>query len=461
MSWATAAIVMAAALAAGDAAGGVWRGPDKPPAMVPLGVYWPWERTKPLAQFCKLDKWEYVERAVAVLARHNVNTIWVVNFPIAELVPMLEICHRHGVYLLPGFGEIHYDIDWRHENWAYFDKQLARIAAEVKRSGEAAEHLLGYILCDEPRPQVMDGVEKLRQRFAKIDPRRPAFTVTTWSASPAAVEKTRQPVICVDLYPLFGQDDPNGPHTPEASRSFYTRNLTRLADMLQGTGRALWAMFQCFVEVWGPWKYDDHFRQVALPGAYLHWVCPTPAQMRWQVWEALRCGARGFICFLALPRPPDPRAAQKPAPDVKWKNVLVKKRTVAGPAALLNPDLSETKQLVAMAEAYGSVGRLADVVLRWRRAAKPESIGIKVSGAAWAIFEDPKGRRYAVLVNQDFEKPTRAELEMPAAAAAVRMADAVTGKPMAASKAQGLWVARVALPAGGGAVLAIETPAGR
>ncbi|MBC7289374.1 MAG: hypothetical protein H5T86_15300, partial [Armatimonadetes bacterium] len=420
-------------------AAGVLQGWEKPPGMVPLGVYWPWERTEPLARFCRMEKWKFVDRALGLLARNRINTVWVVNFPIAELAPMLAACHRHGVYLLPGFGEIHYDIEWRHSNWEYFAQQLARIKAEVKRSGAAAEHLLGYILCDEPRPQVMDGIEELRQRFAEIDPLRPAFTVTTWGATQTAIEKTHQPVVCVDLYPFFGPNDPNGPHTPEASRNYYTSNLVRFADMLRGQDRALWAMFQCYCEVWGPWRYDERHRQVALPGSYLHWVTPSPAQIRWQVWEAVRCGARGLICFLALPQPPDPESQNKPPPDVQWKEVLLKSETVAGPAALLNPDLTVTEQLAALGQEYGALSKLSRVILSWQPAREK---GLRVAGAAVGVFRDARSdARYVVLVNNDFDSVASVDVLLPAGVRELK--SAVSGEQVPVSVRQG--VARAVL----------------
>jgi len=39
---------------------------------------------------------------------------------------------------------------------------------------------------------------------------------------------------CVDLYPFFGPDDPNGPHTDAASQSFLRRNAAQTLPFARG-----------------------------------------------------------------------------------------------------------------------------------------------------------------------------------------------------------------------------------
>ena len=64
-------------------------------------------------------------------------------------------------------------------------------------------------------------------------------------------------------------------------------------------------MPQCFVDIWGPWKYDERLDEVMLPGAFAHWRQPSVGEARWQVWTAIGAGVRGFFWYVYLPPPVD------------------------------------------------------------------------------------------------------------------------------------------------------------
>ncbi len=439
--FAISAILLAAIPAANGPA-------DRAPDYVPFGVYWSWEYTEPLAKLAGVGKWAFVGKRLDLLRVNGVDSVWVTNFGISDLVPMLKLCAERGLKLFPCFGEIHYDIDWRLNNWKYFDEQIAAVAAQVKAAGPAASALAAYILCDEPRAQVLDGLEELRRRFAAMDPTRPAFAVTMWPTTLPAIEKTRCPVLCTDLYSFFGPGDPNGPHTPDSSRAFYVGNQGKYIGALQGTGRVHWVMFMCFTEVWGPWKYDDRFHMIALPGSYMHWVCPTEAQMRWQVWAGLRCGSKGFFCFTSVAALPDPKTAQAPPPaDENLKPVLATQPTDVGPACLINPDSSPTPQLVAMGEAYRQIARHRDLVRRWELGGEP--VARVDAPCSLAAFVDPRDKaRYLVVTNDDFDAPAHAALTFDAGVHGAE--DLVGGKPLKLSAGG---KAAVDLQPGGGTIL--------
>ena len=107
-------------------------------------------------------------------------------------------------------------------------------------------------------------------------------------------EQTKIPVVCVDLYPFFGPNDPNGPHTDAASKGFFRRNAMKMLDAIGDRPAVGWVMGMCFSDIWDPRRYDDNGHLIGLSDSYLHWRCPTLPEMRWQVWESFRWARRGL-----------------------------------------------------------------------------------------------------------------------------------------------------------------------
>jgi len=206
------------------------------------------------------------------------------------------------------------------------------------------------------------------------------------------------------------------------------------------------------VDVWGPRKYDERLHVIGLPGSYVHWVCPTEAQMRWQVWAGLRCGSQGFFCFLCTAPTPDPKTAQAESPKVDWTNVLVKQPTDAGPAALINCDGTATPQLVAMGEAFKQLAPHRVLIRRWVPDEKPGAeAAAPLSGAS---FTDPQTkRRYVVVTNDDWTKPVEGAVTLRGQVGAVR--DLMTGKTLKVTKSADAASVSLSLAAGGGTILAL------
>lgn len=453
------AVLLAASVFVGSACGQV---PDaeRPPGYVPFGVYIAWERIDGLAKFNEMEKWQFVGGMLDVLKAHHVDSIWVVNILIPDLPPLLRLAAERDIRVFPGLAEIHYDIDWRHNNWTYYEEQRTAIRAALDTAGDAAKALGGYVLCDEPRAAVLEGMEQLRQRFAGMDPTRPAFAVTQWPVTPVAIEKTRAPILCTDLYPFFAPGNQNGPHTPPASRAFYVNNLLRYSAALRDAIRVHWVMFQCFTEVWGPWQYDEAFHTIALPGSYVNWVCPTEAQMRWQVWAGLRCGSKGFFCFLANPAAPNPATAEAQAPDIAAMGALPIPRTEqptdVGPSALINPDLTPTAQLRAMAEAWAQIAPHQQLICRWQssdavlaQVEAPCSAGIFQLSA-----EAGEKQYYAVITNDDFDNEARSEIHFDATVK--KATDLVNDRELELEDHGFGARSEVLLPPGGGTILKLS-----
>ena len=229
----------------------------------PLGVYWPWERTPGLAKRNGLEKWAFVERCLDNLKAQGFDAVWAVNLGIDDLPGLAERMAARGMKLVPALGELHYNIAWRRNNWTYLEKESKRALA----AAGASPSILAWALCDEPRRDLVGEMETFRQKFIEWGATQQAVVVTMWPDSPVYAEKANFGVVCTDIYPFFSAGNPNGPNTPQASRSWYRRQAQNTVQAAQKAGRMPWIMPQCFIEIWGPWKYNEHLDAVLLPGA--------------------------------------------------------------------------------------------------------------------------------------------------------------------------------------------------
>ncbi len=443
----TAALVCVSAFGAEDIVPA-----DRPPAFVPLGAYLSWERPGACAAHYGVERWDDVCLRLDALQANHVNLLWVTNMSQADLPRLITECEKRGMFLLPSMGVVEARVDWRWvEDGAYYDKTLPGL---VKLAGDS-KTLIGWVLSDEPQEQHFARLEDLRLRMRKLDPNRFCTTVLMWPHAPLLPEHAALPVVCVDLYPFFGPKDPNGPHTDAASKSFFRRNALKMLEAIDEDTADGWIMGMCFSDIWGPKKYNEKGHLIGLPGSYLHWRCPTLAEMRWQVWETFRSGARGYVCYTLAPEAPNPESAAAPPCDVKWKEVLAKEPTDLGPNALTNPDASVTPQLEELGRTYALLTPHTGLIQRW---AKTDDPAIEVDGAAQVqSFVDPQdGKTYAVVLNDDLKKPHEVALRLGESVAAIT--DIVRKKeaPLTLEFAGGSSTTRVRLQAGEGTILLVE-----
>ena len=364
---------------------------DRAPDMVPLGVYLSWERTGACAKHLGIDRWQDVcKRLDAIMANH-VDALWVTNMSEADLPRLIDECTRRRIRLIPSMGSIEGKIDWRwHKEGQYYDKVIPRVVA---LAGES-KTLVGWVLSDEPSKEILPRIEGLRRRFRKFDPNRFCLVVSMWPQTPLVPVETNLPVVCVDLYPFFGPNDPNGPHTDRASRHFFRSNARRMIEAIGDKDVVPWVMPMCFCDIWGPRRYDDRGHLIALPGSYMHWRCPTLAEIRWQIWEAIRSGCKGVIFYTLAPEAPSPKTASLPPPEIAKKNskiILAQKPTDLGPNALTNPDGTVTPQLLEIGKGYRLLAPHRKLIRRWKKA--PHSIITVESPHASAMLPRSRDRQ--------------------------------------------------------------------
>lgn len=437
---------------------------ERPVQEFPLGVYWPWERTGLIAENADMDKWAFTKKTCELLKEQGADSIWLVNIGVDDLKSLLKITRPLGLKLVPCLSEIEAKNfpsttgqdpaakDFKAKAVEYYARRIPEIVLDI---GEDRAGVLAWVLSDEPTGVFLDLMDPIREIFAKADPDRSTLAVSMWMQTPDLIAKTRLTTFCVDLYPFFGPNDPNGSHTPDASRHFYSSNVQRMVEDAGKDGRVGWVMPQCFIEIWGPTEMTPDGIVTALPGAYIHWRTPTLAEMRWQTWEGIRLGAKGVFYFVLLSvGKDDPKV--KPPEDAYLGPILVKEATQVGYDALLDrrgnptPQGSEMFMLFRkLARHKALLGRLIPSNTQWVAAEGGARIG--------CFVDDSTGERYAVAVNPDFGA-TQA-VTLTATMGTRGLMDVLTGKSlelMPLGRADGSRGTTIRLEAGDGVLLKLE-----
>jgi hypothetical protein len=368
---------------------------------VPVGAYASWERVVSNARHMRQETWEYFDSLLSVLAGNGLHWIWVTNFPISELQNLQAAAEKNSQEVLVNASEI--EIRVRGRDIRYYSE----IMPPALESLHELSPLYAWVLSDEPTPGDAHRTEQIAEFFRSIDPVRKTAVVATHGEYAAFQAIRGLEIECVDIYPFFGPGDPNGPNTAIDGQRFFRRVLSGMRG-IESHGKAFWVMMQSFSEIWGPRRFTDDYHLVGLPGSYLHWRQPSPAEIRWQFWEALRNGGTGFFFFTATSEAPDLAAAAASSPDVCWKWALAKVETDLGPNALLNPDLSSTPQLDAVSDIARRLIFVPDLT-SWTRSRR--AVTAKGRGDAQA-FSASDGRELVVVVNDLLTSPTTLEVSI-------------------------------------------------
>ena len=407
---------------------------DRPPDFVPRGVYLSWEKPAAIARARGLDHWEHVGNLFDRCVENHVNTLWVANLAETDFPRLILECEKRELKLITTLGAIEgvytrgQTRQWTEVEDALFDGLIAKALA---LAGDSTA-LAGWLLADEPRPEELPFLENVRQKFRRADPNRFCLAVTQWQVNEYVPTRTRLPVICTDLYPFFGPNDPNGPHTDQASRHFFRSQVQHMMAAIGEKPIAAWIMGMCFVEIWGPYTIRDDGHVVGLPGSYLHWRCPTPAEMRWQVWESLRGGAKGVFIFQLSPIMHIQAGMEDLAPpEVTWQDVLLREPTDAGPGGLTTPQGGTTPQLRALGDAYARMAPHEPLILGWKPTPLPLA-ETEAPGRSGCFVTTADGRCFCVVVNDDLHQPRRIPIHFQVGTESV--IDRVTGNPLSLTK---------------------------
>ncbi len=432
----------------------------------PIGPFWGWERTKAMADYCKMDLWDFVDNQFKLLREHGCNTVWFVNLSGGEsLHKLLKIAEKNDIKVLA--------------NTSVLSHFYHGISGLESVDNNARNHiinfgnypaLLGYVLKDEPYLQCLENCSYFYQVFKKYDKKRDAVAVVMNRQSPTFIKESKLPVICTDLY-YFGSDGstqiPNG---PAVSQSNFSENIRSLNRMSATYGKTHWFMGQIFGSIWGKWHLTPEYKVVAEKGSYLHWRMPTPAECKWQLWEAVRNGSKGLFMYVMHGSAPfftpfdkaEPNSAaakrfarqEKRAQQAgKWKGqkLTAERMTFDYNEGWVYPNGKPTPQMTAMGEVFRAVAPLKDFIIKKKFSDFPVFF-TRDAKLNITTYEIEGAKRYGIVVNRNTKENRTVTVYLPLNVSSVR--DMISGKSYTL-KNSGKYFKEISfeLSAGGGTVL--------
>jgi hypothetical protein len=377
-------------------------GPDALPSF-PRGVYWAGEQFRDLSRRTEADRWALAEELIARLAeRHHVNVIWVTHTSLSDVARLGEIAQQHGVKVLASGEKLH------QIEPGTSPKRLRDLASRTAEALREEAGIGGYVLRDEPRQSQLGALDHYRRVLHQHDPNRPSVTIARTNAYQAVVGQTELPIVCMDVYPFFGSDSPDGPSRLERSQAYYrmmTKHAGRLADE---AGVVPWVMPQAFQRARGGGDVDEAGHVVLEAGSHQYYRMPSRAEMRWQSWTALANGARGLVYFALGPNPPE-RSPDDQAAE-RFPRVDEALSTGHSPALLL-PDGGSSDQLKELGKTYGFISEHAELLKRLRPLGWPLHRGTGPVTAG-AFYDEQTGERVVIAVNDDVERERTTTLQL-------------------------------------------------
>jgi hypothetical protein len=408
------------------------------------GVYWPWEKTASHAAKAGMDEWQFVDHFMKQIKEQwHCNVVWFVNGP-GEREKICRIAEKYGVKVLCGT-----DFAGLFAHGLQNTDQLDELAKSTVAKVSGSSAFGAYVLKDEPGRKDLQLMNECRKRLEQLDPKRPSMVVTMSQDTEAYIYNSDFPVICSDIYYFGGPRSPNIPNSPKSSKHCYSGAAYDLASQCHDRRKIAWIMPQSFTEVWGPWWLDEKENLVIGKGSYYHWRNPVPAEIRWQIWEAVRAGIKGVVFFSPLLGADNrenwqpgkgemPERMKKKLKNNKSRRLPVVKETLNTglPRSLTYSDGRSTPQGDAMGEVFGKLEKIEPILRELTLAAVPFFFA-EAPGRS-ASFSHHRHRQfihyYAVVINNDTEKTQDITCFVPGLTE--KVIDAVTGAALSVTAAK-------------------------
>lgn len=370
---------------------------------LPVGVYMSWELAHAYAAENQLPLSDFLDRSLEICRERGVNTLWVTNIDASDLGMLQELCDRYDIGLLANACE--------GKVASYYRDDAAELRFRAGLMAKAATPALTHwVISDEPEAKDTANLTAFAGILGQSDPERQLALVVTHHAFEDVIGAVPLDMAAIDPYPFFGPGNPNGPHTREASEAHFRSFGERFVRRCREFGVEPWLMPQAFAELWGPYEYRPDGTLVGLPGAYLHWLTPTVAEMRWQLFESLRQGAQGVIFFQLYPTMLPANGGQ-PVPDVAWKDILAKEETPVGCGALLTLYGKTTPQFDELGRFFPVLRQLSGWLVGARPVADSGWLAAAPKLLSSATFtRKDSGEKFMILVNDDLENPVQVVL---------------------------------------------------
>ena len=434
-------------------------------AVVPTGAFWAWERTAPCAAYAKKELWEFVDSQMKMLSANGYDTLWFVNIGTADMQRVLKVAEKNNMRVLLNTGLL--DAVY---SGAGSLAGLERTAWSTFKNIGGSKALLGYVGKDEPLLCDTENMSTFYRLMKEVDPARDLIVCTMNRQTLTYVRDTPMPVACSDLY-YFGSEKSTQLCQPHESQPELTKALETYCLAASEHSKHFWFFGQMFSDVWGRhWRRGD--KLVVEPGAYLHWKMPTDAESRWQIWEALRLGAKGMLFYVLQPpmqlEVPPAKATEAwqlrrvksmdslAATAAGWKNqpLVSKEIEIDAGEGMIDMDGTPRPQLLATAPAMRLIRKHEKLLLDRELASVPVFFpGDSMTDVN--TFES-QGRLIGVVVNRDLHNSHNARVLIPYNVQTV--VNLETRAQIQVDAADGVFKAfTINLPAGGGALLEATT----
>ncbi len=335
----------------------------------PFGVYLPMEFSANFKHEGLNDRWEWLERALADIAKRGMNFTSVTNLSLGELDRLAALHEKHGLRMNPQMGQL----NLKHVPEKLALKRLTRTVARYRGRSVIAGWAVGeefhtshIPLLDLPH-EIVHAVDPSNS-LALIQHKTELFRLTG--------QKLDVRIAWRDIYPFFA-DPRHGPTTFGASMNYYEDELDKCQRLLP-RGASLCAMPQAQHEFYG--------------GRFVYRK-PTPAEIRLQAWAALAKGAKGIAYFLYPSRPPKEKGQPSPMEGLRLY------------------DGKPTPQLEAVTDLARRLVPHGPTIVRWTRYLLPAATDRQALRAY--LFKGHDSRAYAVLYNRGVEGTLEGRVRFP------------------------------------------------
>lgn len=386
----------------------------------PLGVFWAWERCKFNADTAGITVNEYAERMLKLLREMNCDSVWFVHGPGKENAPwFMPMMDRYGIKGMVDTELISLYYDGGVSKGLDFVAKRAANSAAVYAQYPS---LMGYVFKDEPLFCNVQHTDYFYTAMRKADSMHEAAVIAMPPQFQTYIEDTRLSVVCTDIYHFGGDGSRWIPQPSKTSLRSYRNTVHNAVTAAERCGKHAWIMPMAFGDTWGPHYWDKDGRHWALPGCYFHWRMPTSAEVRWEVWEAVRGGAKGVIFFLLN----DSRRAteedmsldspnyKKVVSRLNKKNLVEKfgpnvlsteKKELDPGRALTFPGGDPTEQFKAIGVAFGALSPHKHLLLKSRRSTFPVFFPDDPIVKAQTFEREDDSARLGIIVNDDINAP--------------------------------------------------------
>lgn len=351
-----------------------------PAGVFPRGVYIDHGVTLQSAKYVGFDVSRSIVRRLDSVARCNVNLVWITNLPDdpAVIAEYVRAARSRGMRVVAGSGRW-YVGSWNYATPGIADQQFATIQ-RLRSLIPATDHPAAWSLADEPPPEALPALKQLADKCKAAGVPTIAVQVPEYHAETVTQIGVSLPSLACDVYPFFvpglPSNPPYGPAALTRAKEHYAATFARS----RSAGVSPLSMVQGFAD-------DSLFAK------------PSPARVRWQLWESVAAGHQGVITF---------------AHGVPWE--------LAGgqPASLV--DL-RTESLTAQGEAVAAVyGRLklAEWLIAGAVPESPPAWGATVlPGDSVGILRNAAGRRVLIVASDpDATGPRTIKVTLPGVSAA-------------------------------------------